>query len=250
MSDDDHRSKIKREVTIEHWYHIDCIPCRICDMKFNFELDAVRDLLMKGDSEEARDLVKQALLSASDRALIAFKHPLGFLRIQLLREGPVGLYVHIWTSRISMPRPTTTGIHSHNWWLLSRIITGSIENRVYTVEECDNSGDYQIFTVKHDNNVDNLLSTGRYVKCRLANRTLHTTDECYQLPPNTFHFSIPHTAVDTVTLILASHRSSESEYVLGHPEQETHQIRRSPCASTELDGIVVSLLSVVSKPIF
>jgi hypothetical protein len=96
-------------------------------------------VLEKSDQQTLRALVRDTLERClkDDPSYAAIKHPLGFLRVPIIRTPSTGLYVHIWTQLIDLPRPSTSAIHAHNWHLLSRVIAGTVTNQVFNAQELE-----------------------------------------------------------------------------------------------------------------
>jgi hypothetical protein len=201
-------------------------------------------VLEKSDQQTLRALVRDTLelCLKDDPSCAAIKHPLGFLRVPIIRTPSTGLYVHIWTQLIDLPRPSTSAIHAHNWHLLSRVIAGTVTNQVFNAQESDN-GDYHLFEIlHHSETVDELCSTGRLFRCINYSEDHYLAGDYYRLAANTFHTSTVTLLADTVTLVLSTDRTSAIEYALDKSVRGTHLVHRKPCTRQELYAAVPILI--------
>lgn len=91
--------------------------------------DALRTL---GEPASLRGLIESVLASdhlADALARRSFPHPLGFDKIILRSEEPLGrLRLHIWWRETARRREH---VHNHRFWFASFVVTGEVRMRVY-----------------------------------------------------------------------------------------------------------------------
>ena len=91
-------------------------------------------------------------------------HPLGFIMGTLITEKEMRLRIHIWSKKYSKPQEPYWNIHTHIFHLKSWIISGSILNTLYEIEEV-NESENCIYEVHYNDNKSILKKSNKLIGC-------------------------------------------------------------------------------------
>jgi hypothetical protein len=163
--------------------------------------------------------------------LAAIRHPLGFLCLPTHRCGQYGVCVHLWTQE---PRdePTTSGVHSHSWDLVSYVLYGTIRNQRIEVTDA-RTATHRVFEVRSLGDVDELVATSRLVSCRSGASGVHSGGCVYVLPAGEFHTTVVADDEQVATVVLGRLRPLAADLSLGPVQARSHTVARSRCSARE-----------------
>jgi hypothetical protein len=140
--------------------------------------------------------------------LAAFRHPLGFLHVELtpLLRLPRAerLRLHIWPSTSYLGDPAGN-IHDHTWSLTSVVLRGSLRDRNYEPIPCERGAYTGTRVVYGEQNA--FVDDSRYSLEKVADRTV-VPGQVYKVPARVVHRTDVTTA-QTVTVVLAEETQDE-----------------------------------------
>lgn len=170
----------------------------------------------------------------------AVRHPLGFICLPIQRHGPLGLCVHVWTSRLAQATPTTSTVHCHSWALHSQVLYGSVRNTVMSTEESA-SPTHRVYEVHSSGGRDELRATPQVVRCTERSTEVRTAGDVYTLAAGVFHTTDVASDEETATAVFAQTLDDGTDLSLGPVEGQTHTVQRRYCdaAETELAARIV-----------
>jgi hypothetical protein len=130
----------------------------------------------------------------------AYEHPYGFTVVRLYDSTPPGwqLRIHAWPplaiqlERLRDNETLTQQVHCHGWDIYSRVLLGTLEERLFSVEE-ERSSSSGLYTVTSDYQAGHsrLVLASPGVAARQTEHFLRTaTDEPYLIPTGQYHSSI------------------------------------------------------------
>lgn len=141
-------------------------------------------------------------------------HPLGFVSCTMASGPDWALKVHLWPKSRRLTKRPNWPIHDHVYRIDSRILQGSIRNRVYTV----NPGSrFELYSVDYENKASSLLPSGTRVDISIASSTSLSVDSRYRIELGTFHHSYVAQTALAASLVLKTLRTSVGPYVVGRP---------------------------------
>ncbi|MEW2138818.1 hypothetical protein AB0892_19845 [Streptomyces sp. NPDC005409] len=142
------------------------------------------------DYELERSLVTLEEIATGARELRAVRHPLGFLCLPLLREGPRGVCVHLFETD-HRPEPDASPLHCHSWELRSRVLYGRVANLpVHTTVVADGEAGatHRVFEVRsRSDGVDEIQPTSLLVRSEIGPAHVTSGGESYTLAAGQFH---------------------------------------------------------------
>jgi hypothetical protein len=194
-----------------------------------------------------RGVVVAALTEIADgrRELRAVRHPLGFICLPVIRTGEDGVCVHAWPGdRASLP-PTTSGIHSHSWDLLSHVLHGRVHNQIIEVTDTVTNPAYRVYEVHSHGDVDEIRATPRLVGARSHLMQTRRTGESYRLRAGRFHITEVDPAHSTVTVALGRTVPGSVDLSLGAVGGRDHQVRRRHCDPAETVAVARWIVTLI-----
>ncbi|AQT71294.1 MULTISPECIES: hypothetical protein [Streptomyces] len=142
------------------------------------------------DDELARTRVCLEAIASGQRQLHAVRHPLGFLCLPLLREGPRGICVHLFEAD-NHAEPDASPLHAHSWELRSRVLYGRVANlpvRTRAVRDGEEGATHRVFEVhSHSDGVDEIRPTPLLVRSEPGPAHISSGGQTYTLPAGEFH---------------------------------------------------------------
>jgi hypothetical protein len=225
-------------------------------------------------SAAARRVVREwavaALREVADgaRPVRAVIHPLGFTCLPVERAGLDGVCVHLWSPLVDRATPTTSAIHSHCWELTSCALFGQMENRIIMVADAaaregaappdrrgaamDDRGPYQVLSVRSAGETDEIVPTGRLVRCLPGQRQVITAGDVYRVPAGVFHATEVGHDAEAATVALGHLVPGVPDMSLGLPDSAAHRVCRRRCDARQTASvarlIVDRLLAVGCMP--
>ncbi|GAB6899021.1 hypothetical protein [Kineosporia succinea] len=179
-------------------------------------------------------------IESGRRPLAAVRHPLGFFCLPVLRDGDLGVCVHLWTSTVEAAVTTTSTIHCHSWQLSSFVLYGRVTHTLIDVID-DPGGEQRLFEVISAGGTDEVRPTPRRVRCR--ERSVHPTGrgETYRMDAGQFHSSLPGDEGEAATVVLGRTRGTD-DLTVGAAHGPGHVVRREACSPEETTALVRTAL--------
>ncbi|MFJ2742244.1 hypothetical protein ACIO3O_21575 [Streptomyces sp. NPDC087440] len=178
-----------------------------------------------------RDRARTALLdiATGKRELPAVRHPLGFLCLPLLREGPRGVCVHLFEEGAA-PEPGISPLHSHSWDLHSHVLYGQVANLLVHTEDGGDRPTHRVFEVRSDpDGTDEILPTATVVRSAPGPRRISSGGESYTLPAGEFHATVVQAGRPAATLVLGLVRPGRADLSLGPLDGRATRSARRLC---------------------
>jgi hypothetical protein len=163
--------------------------------------------------------------------LAAVRHPLGFFCLPVVREGDLGVCIHVWTTSLPMARATTSAVHCHSWDLVSFVLYGRVAHTLLDVVD-DAAGSQRVFEVLSRGDVDELVPTARTVSCTHRARRVTGPNSSYRLRAGQFHSSVADDQPEAATVVLGLTRGA-ADLTIGPRRTSAHRIRRQRCSAVE-----------------
>lgn len=136
------------------------------------------------------------------RALRAVRHPLGFLCLPLLREGPRGVCVHLFDPDHATAHDAEPW-HAHSWELRSHVLYGSVTNVPVLVTPSAGDPTHRVFEVRSGpGGVDEIVPTATLVRGEPGRERVNGPGETYTLPAGEFHATCTDGRTPAATLVL------------------------------------------------
>ncbi|WP_169978255.1 inositol monophosphatase family protein [Microbispora sp. H10836] len=149
----------------------------------------VLDALAGGDAREwALGVLGDIAVGGSQ--VRGVRHPLGFLCLPLVREGDLGVCVHVWTAAARRARSTTSQVHCHSWDLVSHVLYGQVRNVHAVVTDTSRSPTHRVFEVVSTPSGDVVRPTPRTVAYAPGRAELFGAGETYTLAAGAFRSSV------------------------------------------------------------
>ncbi|CQR61480.1 hypothetical protein [Streptomyces leeuwenhoekii] len=185
--------------------------------------------------------------------LRAVRHPLGFICLPVLRDGPYGVCVHVFGSEgpagTPQPGPAVPDVHSHSWDLTSTVLYGRLGNRRMRVRERAEEPTHRVFEVHSDpSGVDEVRPTGRLVACSPGAEQTSVRGQTYDLPAGEFHTTVVPGGRPTATLVLGRTVPGRADLSLGPLRAPGHRMVRRMCDATQTARIARAVLRRMHEP--
>ncbi|WP_333738156.1 hypothetical protein [Streptomyces sp. IBSBF 2806] len=192
------------------------------------------------------ELVRHAVsqlegVASGGRALRAVRHPLGFVCLPVLRDGPQGVCVHVFgpTDPILIDRQ----VHSHSWELTSTVLYGELNNRRMEVTEEAARPTHRVFEVHSaPSGVDELRPTRRLVRCLPGPEQSSSRGQTYALAAGEFHTTVVPDGRPTATLVLGRTMPGRADLSLGPLRAPGHRVVRRMCDAAQTARIAQAAL--------
>ncbi|MBT0770150.1 hypothetical protein KIH74_14515 [Kineosporia sp. J2-2] len=178
--------------------------------------------------------------------LRAVRHPLGFFCLPVVRDGDLGVCVHVWTSRLPPPGTVVTSpVHCHSWELVSYVLYGRVTHTLIDVDD-DPDGAQRVYEVLSRDGVDEVRPTPRLVRCRVSRSRPTGPGSSYRLGAGQFHSSVADDG-EAATVVLGR-TTGNQDLTVGDRDLHGHLLPRERCSSREtaalariaLDGLGVA----------
>ncbi|MCX4765337.1 hypothetical protein OG562_31045 [Streptomyces sp. NBC_01275] len=202
--------------------------------------------------EDSAELVRHAAselhqVVTGRRALHAVRHPLGFVCLPVLRDGPRGVCVHVFGP--TDPILTDHQIHSHSWELISTVLYGRLGNRRMGVDEDTEKPTHRVFEVHSDpTGLDELRPTRRLVRCLPGAEQTSSRGQTYALPAGEFHTTVVPDGRPTATLVLGRTLPGRADLSLGPVRAPGHRVMRRQCDTAQTARIARAALWRIHEP--
>ncbi len=152
-------------------------------------------------------------------SVIAVWHPQRFMCLELSQCLSSALQMHIWLARPGEYTGPQWPIHQHNWSLLSYVICGSIENKLYTVRSCQSGFTHRIYIVAYYQGINRLRPTNKLTCCEEVRCEVIANGNYYELRPGTYHSVNVSEGKVAATLTVSRKVDNRSAKVLGPIEK-------------------------------
>jgi len=182
--------------------------------------------------------VLQFLLSGGYLKQAAW-HPLGFVHVELDRNLSSAYRFHIWPPGERRSKKPNWQIHNHVFSLTSKVLAGSIENRVYEVVDVpQGEATNQLYEVAYGSASSELLPTGRFVMVVPESAKIYYAPATYEVSCGVFHESFVKHADVVATLVRTDFTGAASPLVVGEINQRMghhYEYHRVPVDQTDLN---------------
>lgn len=145
-------------------------------------------------------------------------HPLGFIMGTLITEEKMKLRIHIWSKKYSKPQKPYWNIHTHIFHLKSWIISGSILNTLYEIEEVNESRNC-IYEVHYKDNKSILKKSNKLINLINTNTLLHKKNDNYSIESGVFHSSTLE-STSALTIVLSTATDVKTPLVIGKKDYD------------------------------
>ncbi|MPY59274.1 hypothetical protein FNH08_19520 [Streptomyces spongiae] len=210
--------------------------------------DAAARLMRHAASE-----LEQVVSGRSD--LRAVRHPLGFICLPILRDGPRGVCVHVFggfggsVPSERSPQALSHQVHSHSWDLTSTVLYGRLGNRHMEVHEETEKPTHRVFEVHSEpSGVDELRPTERLVRCLPGVERTSVRGQTYSLPAGEFHTTVLPDGRPTATLVLGRTLPGRADLSLGPLRAPGHRVVRRMCDATQTARIAQAAVRRIHEP--
>ncbi|MER7842368.1 hypothetical protein ABTZ03_00270 [Kitasatospora sp. NPDC096077] len=165
-------------------------------------------------------------IASGARPLSAVVHPLGFYCLPVLREGELGVCVHVFEPG----GPPESLVHCHSWELTSSVLYGRIGNTRIRVSDTLERPTHRLFVVESDRSgVDRVRPTSRLVHSEVESRHTSARGDTYTLAAGTFHTTVVPEGVPAATLVLARSLPDGRDLMLGPVHAPAWRTVRRTC---------------------
>lgn len=197
--------------------------------------DILREIQQRTASTQlpARVISVMTEVAAGRRPMVAIRHPLGFVCLQVQRQGAYGVCVHLWTEWRPESELTTSPMHSHSWDLLSYVLYGEIGNQLVHVTDAPAAPTHRLFEVLSDGDMDEIRPTDRLVRCEPGPVQSIAASGVYHLAAGEFHLTVVRGDVETATVVLGHARTDLVDLSLGPLGTRRHRVSRQRCTEPE-----------------
>ena len=184
----------------------------------------------------------------------AVRHPLGFVCFPVLRDGDIGICVHLWTAGSADAvdatddtdaRRSPAFVHCHSWDLLSFVLYGTLHNQLARVIDRPAVPTHRMLEIRTGGLVDEVRATRRLVSWERSTARLVPAGTAYSLVAGQFHTVDVPPAQGAATVVLSRTRSTVPELARGEIGAVDRRIQRQQCSASEtarLADIVVRRL--------
>ncbi|CAM5656461.1 hypothetical protein GCM10010329_11880 [Streptomyces spiroverticillatus] len=196
-----------------------------------------------------RDRARAALveIATGERELPAVRHPLGFLCLPLLREGPRGVCVHLFEEGAG-PEPGISPLHSHSWDLHSHVLYGQVANLLVHTEDGGDRPTHRVFEVRSDpDGTDEILPTDEVVRSAPGPRRVSSGGESYTLSAGRFHATVVEDGQPAATLVLGLVRPGRLDRSLGPLDGRATRSSRRLCDARQTARTVSTALGRMDR---
>lgn len=181
------------------------------------------------------------------RALRAVRHPLGFVCLPVLRDGPRGVCVHVFGP--ADPVLTDHQVHCHSWELTSTVLYGRLGNRRMRIRDEAEHPTHRVFEVRSDpSGVDELRPTERLVRCLPGTEQTSSRGQTYALPAGEFHTTVVPDGRPAATLVLGLTLPGRADLSLGPLGAPGHRVVRSMCDADRTARIARAAVRRIHEP--
>ncbi|MFJ8568082.1 hypothetical protein [Streptomyces sp. NPDC093514] len=188
------------------------------------------------DPELERTLITLEEIASGTRELRAVRHPLGFLCLPLLREGPRGICVHLFDAG-DHAEPDASPMHAHSWELRSRVLYGRIANlpvRTTVVRDGEEGATHRVFEVlSGSDGADEIRPTSLLVRSEPGPAHISSGGQTYTLPAGRFHATALDGAEPAATLVHGMSIPGQLDLSLGPLDARPRRTTRRLCDTAQ-----------------
>ncbi|MFJ9688269.1 hypothetical protein ACIRRX_21605 [Streptomyces bacillaris] len=195
------------------------------------------------DRTAAGDLAVSVLRAVAEGrwSLSAVRHPLGFLCLPVLRDGPRGVCVHLFGdgnggdgSGGDGGRGDAPLVHAHSWSLVSLVLFGRVTNHSVRVVDDPVAPTHRVYEVRSGpDGTDEVRGTPRFVRGIPDGSGHSTTGDVYVVRPGEFHATVVADGRPAATLVLGETQPGSKDMSLGLLSGEGHRSVREICGREE-----------------
>ncbi|MFG3527852.1 hypothetical protein ACGF8B_14045 [Streptomyces sp. NPDC047917] len=210
------------------------------------DYDELERALLDGgrSSTDARGHTVDALTDVATgvRALRAVRHPLGFLCLPVLRDGPRGICVHLFDPGYGA-EPDTAAWHAHSWELRSHVLYGRVANLPVRVSAATARPTHRIFEVRSGpGGVDDIVPTTELVRGEPGRAHISGRGETYTLTAGEFHATSVADPAPAATLVLGRSVPGGADLSLGPLDGPARTMTRGLCDEQQTTELVRTAL--------
>ncbi|MFJ6051647.1 hypothetical protein [Streptomyces sp. NPDC092307] len=188
------------------------------------------------DRELESTLLTLEEIASGTRELHAVRHPLGFLCLPLLREGPRGICVHLFEID-NRADPDASPMHAHSWELRSRVLYGRVANlpvRTSAVRGGEPGATHRIFEVfSGSDGVDEIRPTSLLVRSEPGPAHISAGGETYTLAAGEFHATALEGVEPAATLVHGMSIPGQLDLSLGPLDGRPRRTTRRLCDTAQ-----------------
>jgi len=168
-------------------------------------------------------------------------HPLGFIMSKLIQEGDLALRFHIWPKYGGKMQIPTWLIHDHIFHMNSWVISGSIINHEYAVENVPASN-HVLYEVEYEGYYSKLIRTDDSILIKTIRSQAVQAGDLYEIPAGTLHKSESIIGESSVTVVLTENKLTRSPKVVGDDDGKSYYLySRNEVDDKSLNEILGSL---------
>jgi hypothetical protein len=193
-------------------------------------------------------LVGSFLESGNSPVVKGFSHPLGFLYSPLFAADGAALRLHVWHPSLSITDVSSWQIHTHEYYLASYVLCGSVINTVYEVEPDSVSPTHRVYKVSYENGESALRPSHELVSCDVKQQNRFDAGRRYEVLPNEFHrTTVPKNCL-VATLVAVRPSVQHSPRVLGDlVPMRKQSTNRRPMESAGVERVLSMVLRECRK---
>lgn len=215
-----------------------------------FRIQESREKKIKLDISEVWNLVYLSICDLPQGSVISSIGSQGFISIPLYRYRTdinefEFIRLHIWDDSLNQYISSATrkdfSIHSHRFYAQSWVISGSILNERYHVEEVSTKKEHALFDIKYNETINkvnkhtsNAVNTKKHVELKFISKEQYFPSSTYQIQGGSYH-KAGTISEDGLTATFFSFTAKDgivdSSYVIGPSTIENSEINRK----TEID---------------
>ncbi|WP_432159389.1 hypothetical protein [Streptomyces sp. NRRL F-5630] len=216
------------------------------------------------DRTAASDVAVAALRAVAEGRwdLPAIRHPLGFLCLPVLRDGPKGVCVHLFDGEDAEDGGDAEGaggpaggggraplVHAHSWSLISLVLFGQVTNRSVRVVDDPVAPTHRVYEVRSGpDGTDEVRRTARLVRGEPGGSERSARGDVYVVRPGEFHATVVGGGRPAATLVLGETLPGRSDMSLGPLDGEGYRSVREVCRREETVVAVRAALRRIDGP--
>lgn len=195
-----------------------------------------------GDALQQSCLEVLITILSNPESVAAVWHPLGCLYIEIFRNAMRSVRIHVWGVREGRCSGSNISVHSHDFYLHSYVITGVIENRIYTKKT--GIPTYQLYDIEYYGDVNILRPTGHYLRYEATTCQRVHRGEMYSIPPGQFHSVRVFGDGIVTTFVVADFQPERRGRLLGPIDgRDNVRTKRTPCTVDDLTRVLKNILA-------
>ncbi|WP_241002929.1 hypothetical protein [Streptomyces sp. CB01881] len=191
-----------------------------------------------------------AEVASGARAVRAVAHPLGFFCLPVLRDGALGVCVHVFGPDAAGPRPARAvrEIHCHSWELKSSVLYGRVGNLRVGVHDEPVRPTHRAYEVHSAEGTDEIRPTARLVRWEPLGERTSARGETYTLAAGEFHATVLPGGAPAATVVLGRSVPGPVDVVLGPLDGRARRVVRRQCDAARTARIAEAAARRLSEP--